>query len=433
MSSYSAFCQRLFRQNEFSVKLGIDRLRRALDVEGAPHKTYASLHVAGTNGKGSVASMCHAGLLAIESRVGLYTSPHLVDVRERIRVDGEPITKKRFLDLGSYVLDRWSESQQLEERLTYFEILTLIAALHFKHEGVDVAVFEVGLGGRLDATNAIDTALAVITPVALDHTRHLGNDIESVLGEKLGILRPEKPAVVCRPDGWDDSKLRNALRQVSASPILIEGDDFWREEGTAVVLGDEVPLDWLNLAGTHQMRNATCALAALALWRQEVDPRLPPVTKLCHSVARARWPGRWQQVMFGDTTLIVDGAHNPHAAQAVAATIRKELREPVTVVFGVSKNKDLEAIFRAIAPVVAEVICVPVDNPRAESPEHNAAAAARYGLRSRVAPSLEVGVQWAEETNRPIVSLGSLYLAGEILDASGHTAETLKVLEQPAP
>ena len=431
MSSYASFCERLFRQNEFSVKLGVDRLRRALDCEGAPDDDYLSLHVAGTNGKGSVASFCHAGLVGAGYRVGLFTSPHLVEVRERIRVDGVPVSARQFLEIGSYVLDEWSDSRSREERLTYFEILTLIAALHFQRQRVDVVVFEVGLGGRLDATNAVDTDLAVITPVALDHTRHLGSDVESVFAEKAGVLRPDTPAVLCRPEGWSISKVRDAVAATGVGPLCIEGEGFRLSNDTATVMGEDVGLDWVAMIGKHQKRNAACALAALDLWRRQISPRVPPVTALLPDLARARWPGRWQSVQWNGATVIVDGAHNPHAAKVAAATIREQWPGRVTLLFAVSKNKDLEAIFQALAPVVAELICVPVQNPRVEEPAHNAAVAFQCGIRSRVAPSLPAGLEWARETNRPIVALGSLYLVGEILRAVGHTAETLPVLEQP--
>ena len=428
MRSYAAFCERLFRQNEFSVKLGVDRMRRALDSEGAPDDHYLALHVAGTNGKGSVASLCHAGLIGAGYKVGLFTSPHLVDVRERIRVDGAPIAKNHFLDIGSYVLDEWSETRAREDRLTYFEILTLIAAMHFQSEAVDVVVFEVGLGGRLDATNAVDPDLAVITPVALDHTKHLGSDIESVFGEKAGILRRDVPAVLCRPDRWSAAQVRHAVEGTGAAPLCVEGEDFSFSQGVASVMGEGVAVDWVGLFGEHQKRNAACALAALAMWRRQIAPDVPTVMELLPDLARARWPGRWQCVEWEGTPIVVDGAHNPHAACVAATAIRQQWSDRVTLLFAVSRNKDHLAIFQTLSPVVAEVICVPVNNPRVEQPAHNAAVASQCGIPSRVAPSLTVALEWARASERPIVALGSLYLVGDILRAVGHTTDTLEIL-----
>lgn len=441
--SFAEVRDRLFRQNEHTIKLGLERIRHALDSEGSPDAAFDTLLIAGTNGKGSVAALCHAAFASCGVRTGLFTSPHLVDVRERIRVDGAPINEARFAALGDDILARWGEGAEVGERLTYFELLTLMAARHFRDEGVEVAVVEVGLGGRLDASNALARSLSVITPVSRDHEQYLGEGIPRIFAEKAAILRPENPGVVCLPLDWRPEDLDAALPSGAASPLDIEGRAFGAgEEGGPLWVGDTTfPGDWIPFAGAHQRRNAACALAALRRWRELPKARgatmLPPLPELPPHLARARWPGRWSDLgatRSGGGRLIVDCAHNAHAAEVAAQALRARFAPglrttPPTLVLGLSADKDADAILGALAPCVGRCVATAADNPRA-LPAHAVAERARaHGLAVDVVPGAADALAHAEAREGDVIALGSIYLVGEILAARGLAPEDLHVLE----
>ena len=443
MSEYDRFCQRLYRQNEFSIKLGLERIRLALDHEGAPDRDYPILIVGGTNGKGSVASMCHAVLASRGLRVGLFTSPHLIDPRERIRISGRPIGEADFLGLGSELLTRWSDEQPEAGRLTYFEILTLLALVHFSRQTVDVAVLEVGLGGRLDASNATEPALSVITQVATDHCEYLGNDINSIFWEKAHILRPDRPAVVCCPLGWSIEQTEAALDNWTPegpdpesrshvgvpAPLFVEGRDFGRTGETCWVGSEDTELPTLSLLGEHQIRNAVCALAALSLWSKHVASEEEPISLLAPDLGRARWPGRWQTVELDGLSIVVDGAHNPAGAKACASLVRSQFPDGVLALVAFSSGKDAAAVFREFSGLVREAVAVPLENPRAMPPETVAEVARSEGLRCTEVGTIDDALEIARKAQSPVIAFGSLYLAGELLSRAGHTPETLVVVD----
>jgi dihydrofolate synthase/folylpolyglutamate synthase len=400
--------------------------------------------VAGTNGKGSTASLIHAGLVGPDRRVGLYTSPHLVELRERIRVDGQPISESDVVRLGWHCIERWSDCQPDGHKLTYFELVTLMAALHFAESGVDVAVVEVGLGGRLDATNAFQRQLSVITPVDLDHTRHLGADVPAILGEKAAIIEVDRPAVACLPDGWTAAGLRRALADRRASPLWVEGGEFGVEAGGASGSGErpapEVETgqlwvgdfrasgEWLALPGRHQRRNAACALATLALARERGWGFIPPLTELPARLSRARWPGRWTTVEVGGRAVHIDCAHNPHAAAAAAGHVRTHLGGAVTLLLGSSAGKALDPMLEHLLPVSRRVIAVELLHPRIRAAREVAAAVRAAGRPCEIGPGPLASVQLAAEHEEPIVVLGSIFLAGALLERLGYRAEDLPVL-----
>ena len=439
MSEYARFCQRLYRQNEFSIKLGLERIRVALDQEGAPDRDYPILLVGGTNGKGSVASMCHAALVSRGLRVGLFTSPHLIDPRERIRISGHPIGETDFLDLGSELLTRWSDEQSEEGRLTYFEILTLLALAHFSRNSVDVAVLEVGLGGRLDATNATDSSLSVITQVAIDHREYLGDDIDSIFTEKAHILRSGAPAVICRPTNWTvEQTVAFVRRQTGWSssanhlepvPMLIEGRDFGHSDGTIWVGEERAALPALSLVGEHQVRNAVCALAALSLWTKHVLNAGEPISGLAPDLSRARWPGRWQRIEIDGLEMVVDGAHNPAGAGACASLVRSSFSDPVLALTGFSKGKDIAAVLEKFSGLISDVLAVPIDNQRTMSPTIVADIVRNVGYPCREAATLDEALEVARGWHGPVIAFGSLYLVGELLFRAGHSPESLNVFE----
>ncbi len=384
-------------------------MRAALDAEGAPDRQFSSVLIAGTNGKGSVASLMHAGLLGAGYRVGLFTSPHLVDVRERIRVDGEPIGVGDFVELGERVLSAWAEGADESARLTYFELITLIAMLHFAETGVHIAVVEVGLGGRLDATNTLDPCVSIVTPVALDHTRWLGDDLATIFSEKLAVLRRARPAVVCRPSGWDVERTLAAASQLEASPLMVEGRDF-----EAL---DEHP-GWLHFAGQHQRQNAAVALAGLSSLGLRPQPG---------DLGRARWPGRWTEVDVGGPVW-VDCAHNPESAAVSATLIRELAPEGATLVVGASADKDIAGIAAALATTAPRLVATAVDSARAMEAAPVAAAFEASGVPTRVVDGVESALAAARTHADPVVALGSIYLVGKLLELARLSAEELPVL-----
>jgi len=351
LTTYRAAIDALFTRTTGVWKLGLERVNALLDQLGNPHRTLTVLHVGGTNGKGSVVATAEAILRSRGLRVGRYTSPHLIDFRERILVDRAPIDEEEVLAF----LERWTPQA---ERLgaTFFEITTALAFEHFAKSGVDVAVVEVGLGGRLDATNVVSPRAAIVTSIALDHTEWLGDSIEAIAGEKGGIFKAGRPAVI----GERDPEIAALLSRIAAShdarPITLVRDRGaitdvrTTMEGTSFTIEGERPLAvHTPLAGAHQACNAVTALAAvdtagLAPWPDSGTRVLIPHVAL---------PGRFQRV----GRWLFDVAHNPSGAEVVAETIREvELPRPLVVLLAVLGDKDWRAIMRALARVADTVV-----------------------------------------------------------------------------
>lgn len=420
----------MFRQNEFSFKLGTERIAAALQQEGRPDRTFKTVLVAGTNGKGSVASLLHAGLVGSGLKTGLFTSPHLVDVRERIRLDGHPISQSAFLELGGRCLHRWSDDVPLDERLTFFELLTLMAALFFAESNVDVAVFEVGLGGRLDATNALSHQMAVITPVGFDHTRNLGNTLDAIFSEKAATIVPHCPAIACRPVGWSVADVRDACTRFRPQPLWVEGDEFDRDQDAIRIGHTSASSDWVPLAGAHQLQNGALALSALDLARSELKWSIAPRPQLESHLATARWPGRWTAVEAGERTLFLDCAHNLEAASAISTHLIETFKETkVTILFGAVRGKPIAKMLMQLLPQAEQVIVTPINNPRACPADEIAKIIDAMGGQRLQADSVAQALQWATERKPPIVVLGSVFLIGEVLRELSCGAEALRVIE----
>jgi dihydrofolate synthase/folylpolyglutamate synthase len=332
------------------MRFGLERMHRALAALGRPDRDLRVLHVGGTNGKGSTCAMAAAALAAAGHRVGLYTSPHLSRFHERIRVDGRAISDA---DLAARVEEvrracPWHEAGSDGDRLTYFEFATLVGLLHFAREKVDAAVLEVGLGGRFDATNAVTPLVAVVTRVGLDHMQLLGNRIEDIAREKAGIFKAGVPAVVARAQ---PPEALAVLREEAAR----RGAPFHVAAGA-----------WpgpVALRGPHQLGNA--ALAAAALRLLDATGVSVPEPCIAQGIARARWPGRLEEV----GGVVLDGAHNPDGAAALAAALPALYPgRPVELVFGVLADKDHAGMLAALAGSARRVHLVAPDSPRARAP-----------------------------------------------------------------
>jgi len=381
-----------------SMRFGLERVERALAALGHPERAAPALHVAGTNGKGSTCAMAAAALRAAGLRTGLYTSPHLVAFNERIQVDGVPVDDAALAAAVGAVRAAcpWHEAGAPEERLTYFEVATLAAFVHFAAARVSVMVVEVGLGGRLDATNALRPAVTAVARIGLDHTRLLGGTLAEVAREKAGIFKPGVPAV---------------LHAVQPPSVLEELRAEADRRGAPVEVAQAAWVGPLALLGPHQRGNAALAAAALqALGRAgvPVDERA-----VAAGLAAARWPGRLERV--GD--VLLDGAHNPDGAAALAAALAAlHPGRPAELVFGVLEDKDHAGMLAALAPAARGIHLVAPASARARPPAEVAAQARTLGL----AADLHGGVGEALACARaraagaaPVVVAGSLYLVGE--------------------
>ena len=397
----------LFARSNFGVKLGLERMREACALLGNPERSAPALHVAGTNGKGSTCAFAEASLRAAGLRTGLYTSPHLSHFCERIRLDGEPLSEQAACDLLEEVRARvpWALD---EAGLTFFELATLLAFLAFTRAGVGAAVIEVGLGGRLDATNVVQPMACAVSALGLEHTQYLGPTLAHIAAEKAGIFKPYAAAVSAGQPRAAAEVLQRAADQAGVR-LLRPGRDYRFESrpGHAFAYCGprwEVRPASLGLAGHHQHANAALACALLEASGFALAPR-----DLEAGLAATRWPARLER--FGQ--VYVDGAHNPHAAVALARALPEVARgRPLHVVFGALADKDAAAMLAVLAPLAASVhYCAP-GSPRATPPEA-LARLAPGAVHESPAAALEAARREAGEGGL-VLCCGSLYLAGEL-------------------
>jgi dihydrofolate synthase/folylpolyglutamate synthase len=393
-----------------TAKFGLERIRAVADALGRPQDRIRHVHVAGTNGKGSTCAMIEAALRAAGRRTGLFTSPHLSEPTERIRIDGAPVTAARFAAAFERVhtaVESLIEKGAIDLHTTYFETVTAMALLIFAEEAVETAVLEVGLGGRLDATNIVRPELCVITPIDFDHEAWLGRSLEAIAGEKAGILKPGAPAVFARQRP-EVSPILSARALEAGAPVTRVEDwpirnlevDAW---GSRFELGDlriECPL-----AGEHQVENAaTAAVAAVQLGL----PR-PAVEG---GIAGARWPGRIERISQ-DPEIILDGAHNPAGARALAAYIERFYAgRPVRLIFGAMRDKSVAEIGGILFPYAEEVIVTAPRQARAVAPDTLREIGEHANLR--VAATIEDALALVQAAPAPVTFItGSLFLVAE--------------------
>lgn len=344
---------------EFRLELA--PLVEACLMTGSPQEAFSSIHISGTNGKGSTAAFLESILRNSRYKVGLYTSPHLVDVRERIQINRQMISQGDLADYATQV----RESLPDERMLSYFEFITLISFLYFKDQRVDMAVYETGLGGRLDATNVIQPKVAVITPISFDHTQHLGKALKDIATEKCGIIKRGVPTVVA----YQPTDVMNVVRRFCddiGSPLcLASPDDI------------TVPL---GLSGDHQRQNAACAVEAANLLANS-NFHIENVEK---ALATTYWPGRLE-VIYKAPNVVLDGAHNVAGAEALASYVRGMFaRNKSVLLLGVLADKDVMGIVRPLATLFREIVCVSAPSSRAASPKDLAAAARSSGALVKI-------------------------------------------------
>ncbi len=395
-----------------SLSFDLGRVEHLLFALGNPHLASRTIHIAGTKGKGSVAAMIEAGLKDAGYRAGLYTSPHLSIPRERIRVDGRPIKEEEFARLT----ERIRQAAERIEGLTTFEVLTAIAFTYFEEKKVEFQIMEVGLGGRLDATNVVHPEVCIITSISLDHTEVLGNTLACVAYEKAGIIKPGIPVISAPQEKEVEKVIEDTCRQRGA-PLIKSKDKISLEyeshdlEGQKVLVSmDGTPFELtLPLLGEHQLENA--ALAILALKTLRVSPM---------GIARISWPGRLQVVKENPLT-ILDGAHNSDSALKLRLALEKYFagREPIFVL-GLSQDKNASEILDALLP--GSFIFTSSPHPRATSPQSLALLAREKGMSFHVAPDLPSALDFALSCAKPhnlICITGSLFLISPALSHLG--------------
>lgn len=399
----------LYGLQRFGIKLGLENIRTLLDRCGHPEQGYGIIHVAGTNGKGSVSASLAAILQHAGYRVGLYTSPHLHSFTERIRVDGDPIAESVVARLTIFL-----RSLAEEVPATFFEFTTALALLHFQRRRVDFAILEVGMGGRLDATNAVNPRLCVISPVCFDHAEHLGDTLAAIAREKGGIIKREIPVVVGRQEPEVLEVLIEEARSRQSSIFLCDRDfsPVSESEGFGF-LGMGIELSGLRpaLLGAHQRENLSLALAAAAVLRQQGV--VIPEAALREGVERVRWPGRLEW-WGGRQEVLIDGAHNEGGARALSAYLSSLSLSGVRWVAGIKGSRPILDILGPVLPHVSALYCTRPPVEESVAPELLAELGAAAGIPSGAYENPEAALAAAlrDRRNDEIVLVaGSLFLA----------------------
>ena len=394
--SYRNALSWLYSLQRFGIKLGLENIERLLEelsksdvLQAVPWKV---VHVAGTNGKGSVCAMIDSICRAQGYRTGLFTSPHLVTFRERIRVNGEMISENAVADGLTTIRNlvaNW------DPHPTFFEVVTALALKHFSDTRVEIVILETGLGGRLDATNAIQSEVSVITPIDFDHEEWLGKTISEIATEKAGIIKPGVPIVSACQRAEAEEVIRARAAKCGA-PLRLVTKPYDKAA--------------IALAGSHQKENAALSVAALRAAKIDVDD-----SAIVRGLAFIDWPARFQR---WDERTIVDGAHNPAAVRTLAETWRENFgNQRATLVLAVLSDKDLHAICEPLVPISDSVLLPKIRSERAADPEELAKVLANItpSLPYSITPSVDEALAFARAKPNPILITGSLHFAGEVL------------------
>ncbi|HEY6118374.1 MAG TPA: folylpolyglutamate synthase/dihydrofolate synthase family protein [Pyrinomonadaceae bacterium] len=407
-----------------TMKLGLRNVEILLAALGEPQQTFPSIQIAGTNGKGSTAVVLESILRHAGIRTGLYTSPHLVSITERIRIDGTEISTADFSRLASAVrttAEALVQAHRLETVPTFFEQTTAIAFLAFKEAKLDLAILETGLGGRLDATTCAAAQTVAITPVALDHEEYLGNTIQEIAAEKAAIIRPGVTAIIGQQSPLARDVILRRCEQKNVTPIFdetVKRIDSFSFDGRFCVTF-ETPVDTyeklqLGLRGRHQIINVSLAIAIAESLRSQ--GYLIPKVAIVDGVENARHAGRLE-LLPAAPAILLDGAHNPAGAESLKAYLEEFAPESLTLVFGAMRDKKVDQMIELLFPLADRVVLWELNNPRAASLE-----VLQELARNQTKPDQIVSVRSAEEAiaaARSITPLpgmicftGSLYLVG---------------------
>lgn len=416
--SYENCLREMFSLHRFGIKLGLDVTGGMLARLGNPHHHYACIHIAGTNGKGSIASALSAVLHAAGYTVGLYTSPHLVRFNERICINGAPLSDPEVVDAWLAVKGAHSGNREA----TFFEYTTAMALHAFRNAGVDWAVIETGMGGRLDATNILSPAVSVISNISVEHRSYLGDTIAEIAAEKGGIIKPDTPVVTGARQPAAAEVLRNIAAGQSA-PFYRLGEHFRvRRTGRGEFSYHGIAHHWphmrTGLPGNHQIDNAGVVLAACEVLIQQGVQIAPDTIR--NSLQSYRWPGRLE-IIPGFPPIIIDGAHNLMAARLLARFLKTEMAgRKITLVVGILDDKPYGPMLKALVPVCHRAIVTRPVIDRALPPQTLYRAARRYVSDIHVAAGVKEAVVLALNTTGgqdAVCIAGSLYVAGEAKQA----------------
>lgn len=408
-----------------TIKLGLRNTELLLSSLDNPERAFPSVQIAGTNGKGSTAAMLDSICRAAEIRTGLYTSPHLVSITERISFSGTPITTETFASCATRVRDvseQLLHDKQIETLPTFFEQVTAIALLAFRDAKIELAILETGLGGRLDSTTAANAAIVGITPIAMDHEQYLGHTLEQIAAEKAAIIRPGVEAVIGRQPPAAMRVLQQRCAETGVVPVLENGAQIIEETTTDGRFRVTLETDtrryegvWLGLRGRHQIENAAMAIRLAELLRTQGFAI--PDSAITSGISNAQHPGRLEMIPH-DPPFLLDGAHNPAGAVALREYLDEFAPRPLTLVFGAMRDKQLDQIGEILFPVADSLILTTVDNPRSATIEMLDEIAARYAKGAVVHAASSFDALRVATERAPAKGLiciaGSLYLIGEM-------------------
>jgi dihydrofolate synthase/folylpolyglutamate synthase len=422
--------ERLFALEQFGIKLGLDNIRAILAALGNPERTYRSIHIGGTNGKGSVAAMVERGLRAAGLRTGRYTSPHLDRIEERVALDGQPVDRQTFAAVTGFVLDRVDALRAdgtLKVEPTFFEVSTAVAFEIFRRAGVQAAVVEVGLGGRFDATNVLTPTIAAITSIAFDHERHLGHTLSEIAFEKAGIAKPGVSLILGRLPHEAAARIATVAAAIGA-PIF---------DAHATAPDRDYPPLTLALEGRHQRDNAAVATAILERWSALVSH--VSTDAIVTGLTQCEWPARleWLRLPKGfacdanpgdtdlDGELLIDAAHNPAGAAALTSYLQDSGVGKMPIVFAAMADKDLEKMIAPLDLVASAFVATSAPSERARPADQLADEIRRLvTVPVEAITPPEAAVAHALRQSRRAVAAGSIYMVGPLrakLIAAGAT------------
>jgi dihydrofolate synthase/folylpolyglutamate synthase len=380
----------LYSLQRFGIKLGLENIQRLMAELQVDLAGMRVIHVAGTNGKGSVCAMIESIARAGGYRTGLFTSPHLVTFRERIRINGEMISEDA---VAQGLMTIQALSRDWDPHPTFFEITTALALKYFADRKIEIVVLETGLGGRLDATNAVHSNVAVIAPVDFDHEKWLGHTLREIAGEKAGIIKAKAPVVSSAQHPEVEEVIRARSAECEA-PLEIVSEPYERSP--------------IALRGEHQKQNAAIAIAALHACKIDIDD-----AAIARGLLSVEWPARFQR---WDERTIIDGAHNPGAARVLAETWRENFGDQrATLILAVLTDKDLPEICKALAPIADFILLPHIRGERATDPKMLANVIVDFGIPYEVCADIAEALKKARARPNPILIAGSLHFAGEAL------------------
>ena len=421
---YGEVIDYILQMEKFGVKLGLSNISRFLSYLGNPQNSYPSIHVAGTNGKGSTVAIMEAILTAAGHRVGVYTSPHLVDFRERIKINGRFVEKRFVTDFFN------SHRKKIESMpITFFEAVTAMAFEYFKREKVEIALIETGLGGRLDATNVITPAVSIITNVETEHTQWLGFKVQQIANEKAGIVKPGVPVITAAVNHDARRVIKQICEQNKSKLISVFDETQWIIK---TITRDDTELDIftrsnkyynlrLALPGRHQLENAICALIGVEVFEQQTGMKSSSVA-VAAGFRNVKWDGRLQRVSTSPE-IILDVAHNPAALNRIREYFKEFYDgKRIIAVFGILSDKDYHNMLKELDRIANIIILTRPMTDRAADPNILAEDIAKIHTNFQVIPMVRDAYQSARELCRPdevILVTGSHYTVGEVLSSLG--------------